>query len=40
MNRSLLDVHKIQFILEACKDVDFLVQFCRALELEFGVNSA
>jgi len=40
MNRSLLDVHKLQFILEASKDLDFLVQSCRDLELKFGVDSA
>ncbi len=40
MNRSMLDVHKIQFILEASEDVDYLVQSCRALELKFGVDSA
>ena len=40
MNRSLLDVHKIQFILEACEDIDRLVLSCQDLELKFGDNSA
>lgn len=40
MNRSLLDVHKIQFILESNKDIDSLVQLCRDMELNYGINPA
>ena len=40
MNRSMLDVHKIQFILEAREDIDYLVKSCQDLELKFGVDSA
>ncbi len=40
MNRLLLDVHKIQFILNYNEDIDSLVRLCRDMALNYGLNLA